>query len=176
MDNLDDHANIDNNSDDNASDSDDSSDVISFRRQSNRTSPNFRVDLALRSSEMKYLQVLCLAAKYEVQFQETILLLLLLINLIKCNTEFDDGMSSVSSFSMSSNHDNNSMDFSELSGTSVLDYFLDENGNDFFADNVEITKHAQLLAMFATHLCCSIFDIHAFIISTIDITAARRGE
>ena len=71
MDDLDDHTNMDNNSDDDASDSDDSSDVISFRRQSNRTSPDFRADLALRSSEMKDLQILCLAAKSEVQFQES---------------------------------------------------------------------------------------------------------
>ena len=71
MDDLDDHANMDNNSDDDASHSDDTSDAISFRRQSNRASPDFRADLALRSSEMKDLQISRLAAKSEVQFQES---------------------------------------------------------------------------------------------------------
>ena len=65
MDDLDDHTNMDN-SDNDLSGSDDSSDVISFRRQSNRTSPDFRADLALRSSEMKDLQIFCISAKSEV--------------------------------------------------------------------------------------------------------------
>ena len=80
---------------------------------------------------MKDLQILCLAAKSEVQFQETTVLLLLVVNVSKCNAELDDGVSSVSSFSMSSNHDDNIMDLSELSGASALDDFLDENDNVF---------------------------------------------
>ena len=176
MDNLDDHANIDNNLDDNESDSDDSSDVTSFRRQSNHTSPDFRVDLSLRSIEMKDLQILCLVAKSEVQFRETMLMLLLLFKVFKHNAELVDDISSVSSLSISSNHDNNSMDLSELSVTSVLDDFLDEDENDFFANNMEITKHDQFLAIIATYLCCSILDIDAFIIATIDVTVVRRGE
>ena len=60
---------------------DTSIDVVLFRHRSNRTSPGFRTDLALRSSEMKDLQKMCVAVKSIVEFQEIILPFLLLINL-----------------------------------------------------------------------------------------------
>ena len=53
-------------------------------------------DLASRSNEMKDLQLLCIAAKSAGEFQETILMLLLLIHAIKFNDEFDDDICFIS--------------------------------------------------------------------------------
>ena len=37
-------------------------------------------------------------------------------------------------------------------------------------------QHAQLLAMLATCLHCSVLDVETFIIATTDVTAVRRDE
>ena len=70
--------------------------------------------------------MLCYATISEVQFQESIVLLLFFVHVMKGNVmmikNFDDDVSST--FSLSSNNDG--MDLSELGSLSrnVLDYFL----------------------------------------------------
>ena len=100
-----------------------------------------------------------------------------MINLVKFNTIQNDllSISSTISFSLSSD-DSDSFDLSELSLENVLEEFLDENGNDLFALDEEISKYTQVIAIFLTYLGVSIIDLDKFVVATIDVTTIRRGE
>ena len=151
--------------------------IVGFKLQSNMTSPDFRADLALRSDEIKNLQILCIAYQTKSDFRETLLMLLLMINLIKFDEE-NNSLSSISStmsYSLSSDT-SDSFNLSELSSENVLEEFLDENGNDLFASDKEISKYTQVIAIFSTYLGVSIIDLDKFVVATIDVTAIRRGE
>ena len=78
-----------------------SNNIVSFKVQSNMTSPDFRADLALQSDEIKNLQTLCITYQTESEFQKTLLMLLLLINLIKFDAENDSFSSILSTMSYS---------------------------------------------------------------------------
>lgn len=121
------------------SDSDDKNsdydrDIIGFKAQSNHASPDFRADLVLYSNELKHVRFLCATTKSEVEFQETIILILLLAHAIKTNSIFDNfsDVYSVSSMFSSDDNDENIMELSSVEPISMLSNFLEENGNDFF--------------------------------------------
>jgi len=151
--------------------------IVGFKLQSNMTSPDFRADVALQSDELKNLQILCIVYQTESDFQETLLMLLLMINLVKFDAMQDD-LSSISSTILLSllSDDSDSFNPSELSLENLLEEFLDENGNDLFPSDEEVSKYTQVIAIFSTYLGVSIIDLDKFVIATIDVTAIHRGE
>ena len=109
--------------------------IMCFKIQSNRTSANFRANFSLRRNEMKNLQLSCAATKSEIEFQETIMLLLLLFHVIKFNSifyDFSDISSICSHFSSNYDNDDDDTDLSSVESSIMLSNFLNGNDNDFF--------------------------------------------
>ena len=108
------------------SSSNNSSNIIIFHKVLNIISPNFYANIVLRSRNFKICKILCIITKSENEFQEVILLLLIIIHMMKYNTEFDDFTNSLFSFSsllslLSFSSDSSmSIDIIFLSYTSIL--------------------------------------------------------
>ena len=58
----------------------------------------------------------------------------------------------------------------------MLEDFIDENDNELFTNDEDITKWTQLIAIFDAFLGCSMLDLDKFIAGTIDIRHIRRNE
>ena len=87
---------------------------------------------------------------------------------------FDDDDSST--VSLSSNNDG--MDFSELGSLSrnVLDDFLQDDDNDFFADEDDIDERTNLMAIFATCIGSSILEIDKCVAANFCLVAIIRHD
>ena len=57
--------------------------------------------------------------------------------------------------------------------SNMFDDFIDENNNDFFANDEDVTKYMQLIEKNSACLGCSVLDLDKFISGTIDIRLIR---